>query len=114
MLSGVDATVETDTSTLTITIPVNGMSCASCVAKIEKGMAAVPGVVRAKVNLATERATIRYRQDETDPIRLVGAIQDLGYESNVENVTIHIEGMSCASCVTKVEQVLGKTACVRP
>src|SRR5438132_7093796 len=45
----------------TLTIPIEGMSCASCVAKIEHGLSEVPGVVQASVNLATEKATVEYQ-----------------------------------------------------
>src|SRR5437016_9459583 len=45
----------------TLTIPIEGMSCASCVAKIEHGLRVVPGVSRAAVNLATEQATVEYQ-----------------------------------------------------
>ncbi len=66
-------------STETLTIPIEGMSCASCVAKIEQGLGAVPGVTRASVNLATEQATVEYRPDVVRPVRLHQTIRDLGY-----------------------------------
>ena len=52
---------------VSLTIPIEGMSCASCVAKIEHGLSAVPGVSRAAVNLATEQATVEYQPGITDP-----------------------------------------------
>ena len=70
-------TAKTDAQT--VTIPIEGMSCASCVAKIEQGLGTVPGVTRASVNLATERATVEYRSDVVGPVRLHQTIRDLGY-----------------------------------
>ena len=97
MLSGVEAVIERSTTTKSITLSIIGMSCASCVAKIEKGLAAINGVANAKVNLATERATITYNPSDTAPVDLIKAIKDLGYESGTETITIGVAGMSCAS-----------------
>src|SRR5438132_11304767 len=63
----------------TLTIPIEGMSCASCVAKIEHGLSAVPGVSRAAVNLATEQATVEYHPGVTDPTAIAETIRGLGY-----------------------------------
>src|SRR3989454_1124933 len=63
----------------TLTIPIEGMSCASCVAKIEHGLSAVPGVSRAAVNLATEQATVEYQPGVTDPTAIAETIRGLGY-----------------------------------
>src|SRR5207245_9214674 len=63
----------------TITIPIEGMSCASCVAKIERGLVAVQGVEAASVNLATEKATVEYRPTVTTPVHIEEAIRGLGY-----------------------------------
>lgn len=62
-----------------VVIPIEGMSCASCVARIEQGLTATPGVVRASVNLATEKATVDYQPGRTTPEQLARVIQDLGY-----------------------------------
>src|SRR6058998_936499 len=64
---------------VSLTIPIEGMSCASCVAKIEHGLSAVPGVSRAAVNLATEQATVEYRPGVTDPTAIQETIRGLGY-----------------------------------
>jgi Cu+-exporting ATPase len=63
----------------TLTIPIEGMSCASCVAKIEHGLSALPGVSRASVNLATEKATVEYLPGVTDPDAIQETIRGLGY-----------------------------------
>src|SRR5438445_7547439 len=63
----------------TLTVAIEGMSCASCVAKIEHGLSAVPGVSRAAVNLATEQATVEYQPGVTDPAAIHETIRSLGY-----------------------------------
>src|SRR5437867_3097805 len=63
----------------TLTVAIEGMSCASCVAKIEHGLSAVPGVSRAAVNLATEQATVEYQPGVTDPTAIAETIRGLGY-----------------------------------
>ncbi|MFM8552905.1 MAG: cation transporter, partial [Nitrospiraceae bacterium] len=62
-----------------LTIPIEGMSCASCVAKIEQGLHQTPGVVRASVNLATEQATVEYLPKVTGPSAIADTIHQLGY-----------------------------------
>ncbi len=63
----------------TMTIPIEGMSCASCVARIEKGLCALPGIQRASVNLATERATVEYLPSLTGTQAIQESIRSLGY-----------------------------------
>ncbi len=87
-------------------LPITGMSCASCVAKIEKGLSKMSGIVDAKVNFATERATITFDPSRVHMGDFVATIRDLGYEAGMEKVTLPINGMSCASCVKKVEDAL--------
>lgn len=106
MLSGVEAVIDGGINKRTITLPVHGLSCASCVSKMEKGLLAVEGVAAAKVNLATERATIEYYETKVQPADLIKAINDLGYEVASETLTFPVEGMSCASCLNKVQKAL--------
>ena len=63
-----------------IALPVVGMTCASCVRRIERFLDRTPGVETASVNLATEMATIRYLPEVAGPADLVGAIEAAGYE----------------------------------
>jgi len=87
-----------------ILIDVEGMTCASCVAHVERALKAVPGVETASVNLATERAEI------TGPAlkraALIKAVEDAGYGVPTRTVDLAIEGMTCASCVARVEKAL--------
>jgi Cu+-exporting ATPase len=87
-------------------LPITGMSCASCVAKIEKGLSKMSGIVDAKVNFATEKATITFDPSRVTMGDFVASIKDLGYEAGVEKITLPVHGMSCASCVKKVEDAL--------
>jgi Cu+-exporting ATPase len=89
-----------------VEIPITGMSCASCVAKIEKGLSKMSGISDAKVNFATEKATITFDPSRVHMGDFVSTITDLGYEAGMEKVTLPIQGMSCASCVKKVETAL--------
>ena len=87
-------------------LPVEGMSCASCVARVEKGLSGLGGVAGASVNLATKTATVTVDPEKVGPKDLVAAIRDTGYEVPVEKVAFPVEGMSCASCVARVEKAL--------
>ena len=87
---------------------ISGMSCASCVAKIEKGLSKVPGVVEARVNFAAEKATIEYDPAEANPSDLVGTVKELGYEARSQKVILSVLGMTCASCVNRVQTALNQ------
>ncbi len=92
----------------TITIPISGMSCAGCVAKIEKRISQLKGVKEASVNLASQSATIVYRNGSPDLAFLINTLKEIGYEVPLETVTMPIEGIHCASCVQKIERSLKK------
>jgi len=89
-----------------IDIPITGMSCASCALKIEKRLAGVEGVSKATVNFAAEKATVVFHPDRTNLSGLIDKVKDLGYGARVEKVILPIQGMTCASCVNKVEKAL--------
>lgn len=93
-----------------IDLPIKGMSCASCAAKIEKGLSALGGIEKASVNFATEKATIIFNPKKANVENLVKAVKDLGYDTGIEKVILPIQGMTCASCVEKVERALNSTA----
>jgi Au+-exporting ATPase len=88
------------------------MTCASCVGRVERALKAVPGVADAVVNLATEKASITTNAP-VDRATLVKAIEDVGYEVSespaaqaAASLEVAIEGMTCASCVGRVEKAL--------
>ncbi len=89
-------------------IPVTGMTCASCVATIEKGLAKLPGVSQVSVNLANEKASIEYDPDKVDTKALMDTISEAGYGVAVEKTTFSVGGMTCASCVSSIENALAK------
>jgi len=93
-------------ATTRIELPVKGMTCASCVARIEKGLAGVPGIHGASINLATEKATLTYDAERVGVEEVAKTIRELGYEVPLEKLTLSIGGMSCASCVAKIEKGL--------
>ncbi|QIE43933.1 copper-translocating P-type ATPase (plasmid) [Rhodobacteraceae bacterium SC52] len=93
----------TDTSQTTLSI--EGMTCASCVGRVEKALAGLDGVSDVAVNLASETA----RLSLDDPSRLTDATQtlaSLGYPARTSKVTLNIASMSCASCVGRVDKAL--------
>ena len=89
-----------------IDIPITGMSCASCALKIEKGLAGVEGVSKATVNFAAEKATVVFHRGQTDLSHLIDKVKDLGYGAQSEKILLPIQGMTCASCVNKVQKAL--------
>ena len=91
-----------------ISIPVRGMTCASCVAHVEHALRGVDGVEDVAVNLATERATLRFDPQAVRMAELVRAVQETGYEVPAETVILPIGGMTCAACVAHVEEALSR------
>ena len=100
------AATNRSTSPASVDIPVEGMTCASCVARVEKAILAVEGVAAANVNLATERAHVTFAPDKADPQAVAEAIRAAGYEPAENHVDLAIQGMTCASCVARVEKAL--------
>ncbi|WP_375057447.1 heavy metal translocating P-type ATPase [Zobellella sp. DQSA1] len=90
---------------LHLKLPIEGMSCASCVRRVEKALLATPGVQSASVNLAAESAELILARDVA-PATLVAALEKAGYHSRTERLELAIIGMSCASCVGRVEKAL--------
>ncbi len=84
---------------------VGGMSCASCVGRVEKVALAQPGVAAASVNLASEVLTVQVKPG-FDPHMLQAAATKAGYPLALSTMTVGVEGMSCASCVGRVEKAL--------
>jgi P-type Cu+ transporter len=90
-----------------LSLPVEGMTCASCVGRVERALKEVPGVQTAAVNLATERADITFT-GLANPQAAVRAIESAGYAVREETTELAIEDMTCASCVGRVEKALAK------
>src|SRR5215216_4799156 len=84
------------------------MTCASCVRRVERALSKQEGVAEASVSFAAEKATVSYDPAVTNPEELVGAIEDAGYGAEVQRISFGVTGMSCASCVGRVEQALAR------
>ncbi|RQU76623.1 Cu(2+)-exporting ATPase [Burkholderia cenocepacia] len=114
-------------ATATIELDIDGMTCASCVSRVEKALAKVPGVTRASVNLATERATVDASAG-VSATQLADAVRQAGYGATPTasdtvvpaaatalptaptSIELDIDGMTCASCVSRVEKALAKVS----
>lgn len=97
---------------LAVTLPIEGMSCASCVGRVEAALRKVEGVRKVAVNLATERAEIEVLAG-TSRQSLIEAIERTGFDVPSSTIELAVEGMSCASCVGRVEAALRKVEGVR-
>jgi Cu+-exporting ATPase len=105
-------------------LAVQGMTCASCVARIERGLKKLRGVADAAVNLATERATVQYDPAQVSVDEMVQKVSDLGYSATAQQtqaapiyddaeISLDVSGMTCASCVARVERALKKVPGVK-
>lgn len=89
-----------------IELPIRGMTCASCVARIEDGLSKLHGVEAVNVNFATQQAMVAYDPEQVAVSRLIREVRELGYEVATAEAVLPIRGMSCASCVQHIEQAL--------
>ncbi len=87
-------------------IPVTGMSCAACAARIGAALSKTRGVKEASINFAAERAHVLYDPDSVTANDLVEAIKRLGYGATTNKQTIPIKGMSCAACAGRLQKIL--------
>ncbi|MBI5055367.1 MAG: copper-translocating P-type ATPase [Nitrospirae bacterium] len=89
-----------------IDLPVTGMSCAACSARVQTALSKIKGVEAAAVNLAAEKATIHFNPAETSVDEFINTIKDIGYGVSVSKITLPIKGMTCAACVARVHNAL--------
>src|SRR5579859_1220196 len=120
----IDGTQEHTDMTSQTVFELEGMTCASCAMRIEKGLKKVPGVLDAQVNLATEKATVRYNPVQTGLEQMVQKVEAVGYKATPlvvptptpvqeplvteAHTTLALEGMTCASCAMRIEKGLKK------
>ncbi len=88
-----------------IQLPITGMSCASCVRRVEQALLKTTGVTAANVNLASEKAEVSVTAG-TSATTLTDTLTKAGYQTRSEQYELTIIGMSCASCVGRVEKAL--------
>jgi Cu+-exporting ATPase len=92
--------------TIALTLPVGGMTCASCVSHVEGALKELPGVSAVMVNLATNKASFTYSPEQVSLADMRQAIEDVGYGVPLTELTLDVKGMTCASCVAHVEGAL--------
>ncbi|QGZ29926.1 heavy metal translocating P-type ATPase [Stutzerimonas stutzeri] len=95
----------------TYTLPISGMTCASCAGRVERALLKVSGVQHAAVNLAAEQ--VRVETAAGNVAELIQAVEDAGYGVPVHTLELAVDGMTCASCVGRVERALLKVPGVR-
>ncbi len=87
-------------------IHITGMTCTTCAATIKKGLAETPGVEQANVSFASEKASVEYDPSKVDLTRIKNTISQLGYGVATKKSIFPVGGMTCASCVARVEEAL--------
>ena len=92
-------------SDTTFILPIKNMSCASCVGRVNRALEGVKGISAFSVNLATETAQVEVDDPETSK-EIISTLDKAGYPVASENVRFQITGMSCASCVGRLEKAL--------
>jgi P-type Cu+ transporter len=93
---------------LSLKLPVQGMTCAACSARLENVLNKLPGIQEARVSLATESASLDLGEDAPGVGEIVATIGRAGFSVPTELVELDISGMTCAACSTRLENVLGK------
>src|SRR5574341_288048 len=93
-------------STNTLNLPVQGMTCASCVSHVEGALKGMPGVSNVAVSLATNKASLDYQPATVQIADMIRAVEDVGYAIPTSELTLDVRGMTCASCVSHVEGAL--------
>ena len=87
-------------------IHITGMTCTTCAATIEKGLSETPGVEQADVSFASEKASIKYDPTKVDLTKIKDTVSELGYKVATKKSIFPVGGMTCASCVARVEEAL--------
>ena len=95
-------------ATKSVTMPVTGMSCASCAHNIEHTVGKLPGVGEVNVNFAAEQAVISFDSEQLDVQNLVDGIKGAGYGVAIAHTELSITGMACASCAANIERALNR------
>jgi Cu+-exporting ATPase len=95
----------------TFDLPIAGMTCASCAGRVERALSKVMGASAVSVNLATEQARVQAPLDSLPA--LMDAVEKAGYSVPRQRLELSIDGMTCASCVGRVERALNKVPGVK-
>ena len=89
-----------------VDLPITGMTCASCSARVQDALSKINGVENATVNFASESAAVFYDPAETSLDKFIEIVKDQGYGISTSTTTVPIKGMTCASCVKRVQDTL--------
>ncbi len=92
--------------TVEITLPIDGMTCGGCAANVEKSIQSLPGISRVVVFMLRKQANIVYDPAQVDLLDFHRAVLDAGYSVPTEDCLLDIHGMSCVSCIVRVEGAL--------
>ena len=95
-------------ATKNVTLPITGMSCANCALNIERNLKKLQGVEDARVNFASEQATVSFDPEEIEVDEFIRKIEDIGYGIATAKVELPVTGMSCANCAMNIERTLNK------
>ncbi|HEY6043428.1 MAG TPA: heavy metal translocating P-type ATPase, partial [Nitrosospira sp.] len=95
-----------------IELPIEGMTCTACAARIEKNLNKLPGV-HAAVNFANEKARVKFDASRTQPEDLIRSVEMAGFHVAPKSVQLQISGMTCAACSGRIEKALNKLPGVR-
>jgi Cu+-exporting ATPase len=87
-------------------IHITGMTCTSCARTVAKGLSHTPGVEQADVNFTSEKASLEYDPDKVDLAGIKHTVSQLGYGVAAKKSIFPVAGMTCASCVARVEEAL--------
>jgi len=87
-------------------IPITGMTCTTCATTVRKGLCEIPGVKQADVNFASEKASIEYDPTKVNLAKIKDTVSELGYGVATKKSVFPVSGMTCASCVARVEEAL--------
>lgn len=95
-----------------LTLRISGMTCAACAQRIEKVISKLSGVTESSVNFATEKLTVNFDENSVKLSDIQSAVNKAGYELHSEQsdkqITMPIEGMTCASCAQRIEKTVSK------
>ena len=87
---------KTDKNIKKLNLPVEGMTCAACVGFVESALQNVPGVMKASVNLGTEKASVEFDTSEVTVDHIQDAVSGAGYRLGFQSANLNISGMTCA------------------
>lgn len=97
-----------------MSLKIQGMSCSSCAANIEKKLNKTEGILHVSINFATEKAQIEFDKEKIPVEKIVDIVNTLGYvasaeiEDKKEKVTLKVQGMTCSACSNRVEKALNR------